>query len=137
MSSGPGALPATPPPLPVPQAHLASHLLDLVPVEDEAPAHELIAGKEVACAHRAQLCPCPRHPGQDIPHTLPGSTKSSHPLLTLFLAVALKVILPLGVLDETCRGRGPICPSSLPPPPMLATSLNFRLPLSTTVLDPA
>lgn len=30
-----------------PNIHLACHLLDLTPIEDEAPAHELVAGEEV------------------------------------------------------------------------------------------
>lgn len=46
-------------------------------------------------------------PGYPTPHIPPGSTQSPHPLLTLLLAAALKVVLPLRILDEACRGRGP------------------------------
>lgn len=105
---------ATPVPSRVPHAHLAGHLLDLIPIEDEAPAHELVAGGESGLCSQGWLC---LHPRPRAAHAPPGSTKSPHPLLTLLLATALKVVLPLRILDEACRGRGPVCPCSLPPPP--------------------
>lgn len=57
-----------PPLAPRPSAHLASHLLDLVSVEYEAPPHELVAGGAMARAHRALLCPAPGRPGRPTPH---------------------------------------------------------------------
>lgn len=47
-NSGSEALYPPTPTLPAgPNIHLACHLLDLTPIEDKAPAHELVAGEEV------------------------------------------------------------------------------------------
>lgn len=46
-NSGSEALYPPTPTLPAgPNIHLACHLLDLTPIEDKAPAHELVAGEE-------------------------------------------------------------------------------------------
>lgn len=59
------------------QRVLACHLLDFTPIEDEAPAHELVA----------------------------GPSQSLYPLLTLCVTAALKVVFSIRVFQEACGGR--------------------------------
>lgn len=66
----------------VPHAHLAGHLLDLIPIEDEAPAHELIAGGESGLCSQGWLYLHPRPPGRPCPTWLdeePPSTPDTAP----------------------------------------------------------